>query len=265
MSEMPPTVSVVIPSFNSVQTISGCLESVRNQTHEPTEIVVVDSCSTDGTAETARRFAKVIVADSSATRARLIGVEAATGDYILNLDTDQRLAAWALEAAIATSKSVVAFGEVSTGSGLVARINRLDKATVNRNWQLNLDPISGFIRPRFYRRDLLLQAFGMIPDKIMDVKPCPFSEDSLLFWHANVRADEVGFVPDAILHEETTHLLEYARKWKGYGQTAKVYRGTSYSVFATSRGKRSVQGIRRFATAPGLAIRAFPFLIGYYL
>ncbi|MGC2204959.1 MAG: glycosyltransferase family A protein [Thermoplasmata archaeon] len=259
------TFSVVIPTLNSEATISRCLESVRAQSLEPKEIIVVDACSTDRTCEISRHFARVVVADSSSTRARLIGCEIATGDYILNLDSDQVLAPDAVRAAFATTKSIVAFGEVSTGVGIVARINRLDKATINRDWERNLDPVSGFIRPRFYRRDVLLRSFRMIPDHILDIRPSPFADDSLLYWHTQVKPVDIGFVPDAVLHEEMSQLFGYVRKWRLYGQTAKPYRGTQYSMFATSRGKRSVRGIRQLATAPGLLLRVVPFFIGYYL
>jgi hypothetical protein len=184
---------------------------------------------------------------------------------VLNLDSDQILAPRAIESALSTGRPVVAFEEISSGEGLVARINRLDKTAVNREWSRNLDPVSGFIRPRFYRRDLLLHALRKIPASIMDVRPCPFSEDSLIYWHTEVSPDQVGFIRNAIFHEEESYLLAYLRKWRKYGETAKVYRGTPYSILVANRGKRSVRGIWRVATAPGLLLRAAPFIVGYYI
>jgi len=47
-----PRVSVVLPVFNGHQTLGKALDSIRNQTLQEWELVVVDDGSTDGTAET---------------------------------------------------------------------------------------------------------------------------------------------------------------------------------------------------------------------
>ena len=49
-----PKVSVVIPAYNRTETICGCLDSVLNQTFEPWEVIVVDDCSSDSTADVVR-------------------------------------------------------------------------------------------------------------------------------------------------------------------------------------------------------------------
>ena len=43
------SISVIIPCFNSQETIFRALESVRSQTHPPTEILVYDDASSDNT------------------------------------------------------------------------------------------------------------------------------------------------------------------------------------------------------------------------
>ena len=51
-----PLVSVLIPVYNGEQYLSGCLESVLTQTYGNWECIISDNCSTDGTAEIARRY-----------------------------------------------------------------------------------------------------------------------------------------------------------------------------------------------------------------
>jgi len=52
-----PLVSVLTPVYNGAEFLSECIESVLAQTYQNWEYTIVDNCSTDGTAEIARRYA----------------------------------------------------------------------------------------------------------------------------------------------------------------------------------------------------------------
>ncbi|AOL17307.1 hypothetical protein BFU36_11970 [Sulfolobus sp. A20] len=84
-------VSVVIPTFNSAKTIETALRSLKEQT-VPIEVIVVYSFSTNGTAEVAEKYATVVRQKSNRLRARIIGALNATGEFVLNMDSDQFLA-----------------------------------------------------------------------------------------------------------------------------------------------------------------------------
>lgn len=58
-NKSPPLVSVVTPMYNTIDYIEECIESVRRQTYEHWDYVIVNNCSTDGSAEIARRFAEL--------------------------------------------------------------------------------------------------------------------------------------------------------------------------------------------------------------
>ncbi len=87
-----PTVSVVIPAYNSSDVISEAIESVLSQTYKDFEIIVVDDGGTDNTEEIIRSYDFPVnyikQENGGAAVARNTGMHAARGDYIALLDSD---------------------------------------------------------------------------------------------------------------------------------------------------------------------------------
>lgn len=86
-----PTVSVVIPTHNSMQWLDALIKTVNDQQNISTEIIIVDNESTDGTVEKiqAEYSSQVQLRFSFSIRvSRLIGVHAARGQYVAFLDHD---------------------------------------------------------------------------------------------------------------------------------------------------------------------------------
>jgi glycosyltransferase involved in cell wall biosynthesis len=94
--------SVVIPTYNSAELLSGCLESLCGQRLSAGmefEVIVVDDGSTDATGAVAARFEPLLptlryvflprTADSSRATARNAGVALATGEVLILFDGDQ--------------------------------------------------------------------------------------------------------------------------------------------------------------------------------
>lgn len=54
-----PLVSIVTPMYNNAEYVEECIKSVRAQTYENWEYVIVNNCSIDGSGDIARRFAAV--------------------------------------------------------------------------------------------------------------------------------------------------------------------------------------------------------------
>jgi glycosyltransferase involved in cell wall biosynthesis len=90
-----PFVSIIVPCRNERRYIAGCLDSiVRNDyPHERLEVLVVDGCSDDGTAEEVDRYAqrfpllrRLPNPGRTTPKGLNIGVRAARGEVIVRMD-----------------------------------------------------------------------------------------------------------------------------------------------------------------------------------
>lgn len=91
-------VSVIIPVYNVEEYLVKCLESVVNQTLQDIEIICVNDGSTDNSYEILKQYAKldkrIILVDKEnegASAARNTGMQYSRSEYILFLDSDDRL------------------------------------------------------------------------------------------------------------------------------------------------------------------------------
>ena len=92
--------SIVIPVYNTAIYLKECLESIINQTYSEIEIICVDDCSPDNSAEIIKEYAakdsriKYIKHTENKFQggARNTGINAAEGSYITFVDSDDYMA-----------------------------------------------------------------------------------------------------------------------------------------------------------------------------
>ena len=93
-----PKVSIVLPTYNGEEYIRQSIDSIRNQTFEDWELIIVNDYSTDGTSLIIREYEKkdsrIIVIENSENKklpASLnIGFRSATGKYFTWTSDDNR-------------------------------------------------------------------------------------------------------------------------------------------------------------------------------
>ncbi len=102
-TQQAPLVSVIIPCYNQAHYLGEAIESVLRQTYTRYEIVVVDDGSSDNTLEVAAGYRDVRLVrqeNRGLPAARNAGFRASHGDYVVFLDSDDRLLAEALAAGL---------------------------------------------------------------------------------------------------------------------------------------------------------------------
>lgn len=92
-------VSVIIPCYNYAHFLKECVDSVKNQTYENIEIIVVSDGSPDNTVEVAKGLGVtcLVKENGGLSSARNYGIKHCTGEYIMCLDADDKLVPGAIE------------------------------------------------------------------------------------------------------------------------------------------------------------------------
>ena len=94
-----PLISVIVPCYNVENFVVKCIKSLLSQTYKNIEIICVNDCSTDSTAE---KLDEISSTDERITvlthernqglfRARITGMQNAHGDYIAFVDSDDHI------------------------------------------------------------------------------------------------------------------------------------------------------------------------------
>lgn len=88
-------ISIVVPVYNMSRYLDKCISSIRNQSYTNLEIILIDDGSIDGSSKIVDKHASFdsrIIAiheeNQGESRARNVGLEQTTGDYIAFVDCD---------------------------------------------------------------------------------------------------------------------------------------------------------------------------------
>ncbi len=103
-----PAISVIIPLYNAEQFVGECLDSVLNQTFQNFEVIVVDDCSTDNSCAVVESFipkfnGRLTLYHTEKNSGgggyvpRNIGLNLASGEYVIFIDADDFILLNALE------------------------------------------------------------------------------------------------------------------------------------------------------------------------
>lgn len=108
---MKDKISIIVPFYNSAKTIERCIQSILNQTYQNYEVILVSDGGDDGSEEIVKKYLEkdsrlrlINKGHGGVSRARNLGLEVASGDYIEFLDSDDHWEPNILQRMIETSK-----------------------------------------------------------------------------------------------------------------------------------------------------------------
>lgn len=227
-----PTVSIIVPVYNVSGYVTACLESLRRQSFEDFEVIVVDDGSTDDSLlETWRvighdpRFHVVTRQNGGLSAARNTGLRIARGAFIGFVDSDDRVAPNYLESLLSalaeTGAAWAACGvrfyfADGTAYDHPAMHGRTHPAVDHRGpATFSFDDWSDVI-PHFpsawnklYRRELLGG---------MEFVEGTYYEDHPFFYECARRSDRLAYVPEPLY-------------WQTQGREGQITRDGSARVF----------------------------------
>lgn len=88
-------VSIIIPAYNCAELVPATIKSLQAQTLKDFELIIINDGSKDNTLEVLENFQKIdsrikliTVENAGPANARNLGIEAATGEYLFFMDSD---------------------------------------------------------------------------------------------------------------------------------------------------------------------------------
>jgi glycosyltransferase involved in cell wall biosynthesis len=201
---MEGTVSIIVPTKNSSNFLEDCLRSIKNQSYDNIELVVVDNFSTDNTKLIATEYTDNVYSIGPERSAqRNFGARKSNGDYLLFVDSDMRLSEDVVSSCIRTIGSNIRRGgvivpEESFGVGFWAQCKKLE-----RSFYIGIDWIEA---ARFFDRYAFRNVGGYDEGMIS-------GED----WDLSQRIKrkyDLGRIPELIYHNEGNPSLKKIVKKK---------------------------------------------------
>ena len=218
-----PKISVIVPVYNVETYLTECLDSLLAQTFADWEAILIDDGSTDASgricdeyAEKDARFRVLHQKNHGVSAARNAGLDAATGEFLAWVDSDDFIETHALEtlhaAAVCEGADIVSFGYASVwGDEVVVRQGGGERLTFEGKSAVFGSQFSRkvvfYLWDKFYRRTLfdgLRFPVGAI------------YEDAFLLPQVFARAEKLVVLPESLYFYRMragsiTHMLDNAK------------------------------------------------------
>lgn len=210
-------ISIVIPCYNAEHYLSECLDSILKNASAQFEIICVDDCSIDNTIQIIESYLNknsniffVRHSENKGTlEARRSGSLAATGEYILFVDPDDRLVSGCLKNLVQSLEKnpvdILCFGHTAFGACDDRRLRWNKYSSGHFGITSRKQILDAVFRPNpkmpwslcvcAWRRKLIIEALNEMPYGY-----CVYCEDGCMFFVLCNKAKSVDFL-DSVIYE----------------------------------------------------------------
>lgn len=256
-----PLVTIIVPARQEAADIEGCLLAVAAQDHPVNrlEVIVVDGCSNDGTADLARRalgrlgFASTAVLSNDGATASSnlnVGLRHATGDIVCRVDARTRIEPHYVRTCVEVlttrpEVTVVGGAQVAIARDATARAIGIARALNNR-WSMGGSPYrratasgaSDTVYLGAFRRTDLLEVGGwderLVSNQDFDLNR-RMAERGLVWFEASLRS---LYLPRRTFPELWHQYLRFGRAkvtyWRTTGDRPNARQGLLIALPAVS-------------------------------
>ncbi|HBZ38344.1 MAG TPA: glycosyl transferase [Balneola sp.] len=217
-------VSVVLPVFNAEKTLRRTLESVLTQTFKNWELIIVDDCSTDSSAEILQDLksdsrVKLILLNenSGVSNARNVGLESSSGEFIAFIDSDDIWVPTKLEAQVTLAMD----NPRTIVHSFYNLIDRYDKILKVRK-----APLAGDYKDLCFGNYIGMSTALVKKSDIRDSKFFNIGHEDYAFWLNVCRRFDLKTlcVPEPLVFYSVGHSSLSSNKFKAAKWTWSIYR-----------------------------------------
>lgn len=244
-------VSVICPVFNAAATIESFLQSIDAQCDGDVEVLLIDDHGQDDSMDRARRYVrehpmscKVVFIDGGENRgpggARNIGIDAATGRYVVFVDSDD----WVGEGFLRLLTEAADAARADMAGGSISFDHPDGRSARRHNPPVPADGLfTGEAKRRFMRRyksyfTTFVYRRQFLHDHAIRFPATRSAEDSCFLACCLLTAERIAEAPDAVYHyvmtpqsvsrrRDTTRWRNRLRSWHtvlSYARAAGLYR-----------------------------------------
>jgi glycosyltransferase involved in cell wall biosynthesis len=252
----PPKVSIIIPIYNCDKYLAECLDSVVGQTLRNIEIICIDDGSTDSSPkildEYAKKDSRIIVIhqkNAGPGAARNVGIDLAKGEYILFVDSDDKVFPNLCEKAVVTadreqSDMTFYFYESNYLSNFSKSDNIIEKIIHNNpifkaDEIINRDDLYLFYITSPWSK---LWRSSFLRDKGIVFPNNSGAEDAIVHWKALVRNPRLSIVPETLYWYRMHFQSLTLHSNRGYGKDCvHVYKTIKDDLVSLGKFKGELQ------------------------